>query len=413
MQKGGNIMNNLLLLPLFALYNITLMSYAAHVFDYRKKLLKIMVITTVINTLLFGLSLTVMTAQTEIFFMLGYIVLYAIEFKPMAKTNYPMLFFGVLSFALNITSRRILVVTIFALIFDRSILDCYNDPTLLFWINALPYILSIPYILLTKKHLKKSLLDLMFTDRRNVSFAVGIMGSVYLYFCFIILFIDTADGGTSLIILYLMTAGLTSVSYHLAMAYALVFSRLKLHVMEYETIHKNICNERELIQTLEDQTEHDTFTGLHVRHVAEDEVAKLVAAHQAFYIAFLDMDGLKAVNDQYGHSEGDFYIQQVCDLIQKVFDTETISRLGGDEFLVVGAECDFYQATEKVVQCFEMVKHIQKQHQKPYQTSISYGMVHVGTDNQLTATQIIAQADQQMYQFKKSRKRQRKTVSLR
>jgi len=55
-------------------------------------------------------------------------------------------------------------------------------------------------------------------------------------------------------------------------------------------------------------------------------------------VVFADVDGLKAINDEYGHPEGDRALKKTAEVLLTVFrDTDLVARLGGDEFAVPSA----------------------------------------------------------------------------
>ena len=57
---------------------------------------------------------------------------------------------------------------------------------------------------------------------------------------------------------------------------------------------------------------------------------------QQLYILFADVDGLKAINDQYGHLEGDAALLMTATILRKTFrESDVIARIGGDEFVVI------------------------------------------------------------------------------
>jgi len=96
--------------------------------------------------------------------------------------------------------------------------------------------------------------------------------------------------------------------------------------------------ERELrIQHLAD---HDALTGLLNRRLLEDRLQQSVnlARRNESMVAvmLIDLDGFKAVNDQYGHLMGDYVLRTVAKRLKDcVRESDTVARLGGDEFVVL------------------------------------------------------------------------------
>lgn len=90
------------------------------------------------------------------------------------------------------------------------------------------------------------------------------------------------------------------------------------------------------------QAAHDSLTGLHNRQAVIDHLNERFAntdterAFGGFGLMLIDLDGFKAVNDQWGHDAGDALLQQASTRMQRLLrDSDFLARLGGDEFLVV------------------------------------------------------------------------------
>ncbi len=103
---------------------------------------------------------------------------------------------------------------------------------------------------------------------------------------------------------------------------------------------QDISDRRRVERELSHRALHDQLTGLPNRVLVLDRMrlALARAARQSEHIGvlFLDLDGFKAVNDRHGHLLGDVVLQVVgARLTSAVRPSDTVSRLGGDEFLVV------------------------------------------------------------------------------
>jgi diguanylate cyclase (GGDEF)-like protein len=91
---------------------------------------------------------------------------------------------------------------------------------------------------------------------------------------------------------------------------------------------------------LDDLAFHDSLTGLPNRVLLLDRLKQILATatryDRPFAIHYLDLDGFKEVNDRYGHAAGDAVLREVALRLQSVVrESDTVARIGGDEFVVV------------------------------------------------------------------------------
>ncbi|CQR71045.1 putative diguanylate cyclase YdaM [Sporomusa ovata DSM 2662] len=130
--------------------------------------------------------------------------------------------------------------------------------------------------------------------------------------------------------------------------------------------------------------------------------------NQELSLAFLDIDGLKKVNDTYGHQEGDWYISTVAFYLRDMIRKNDFSgRLGGDEFAIAFPDCP-RRVAEKIVH------HIQAQVEslavflgKPYAMGISIGVVSTrSSGDEEDSDSLLCLADNAMYQQKNLRHRE-------
>jgi diguanylate cyclase (GGDEF)-like protein len=101
--------------------------------------------------------------------------------------------------------------------------------------------------------------------------------------------------------------------------------------------HRALSEAQELLLH---QSLHDSLTGLPNRVLLFDRLrhaqAQEARHHRGLAVLFLDLDRLKAVNDEYGHDAGDALLVQIADRLREVVrEGDTVARLGGDEFVVV------------------------------------------------------------------------------
>ncbi len=91
-----------------------------------------------------------------------------------------------------------------------------------------------------------------------------------------------------------------------------------------------------IIQSLEESAHLDSLTGFPNRRAFYGEMERLerIGSKQSMGIAYVDINGLKSMNDNFGHEAGDRLIVHIAASLKKVFADADIFRLGGDEFVV-------------------------------------------------------------------------------
>ncbi|MEG0774961.1 diguanylate cyclase [Clostridium sp.] len=121
-------------------------------------------------------------------------------------------------------------------------------------------------------------------------------------------------------------------------------------------------------------------------------------------LCFIDIDGLKAVNDTYGHEEGDWYIKTISKIIiANMRSEDCVFRYGGDEIIVIFGGCDSLKATTVLNRIQESLRLIEKEYNKPYKISFSYGIVDTNSTNAAIVENFISEADVLMYKNKKEK----------
>lgn len=118
-----------------------------------------------------------------------------------------------------------------------------------------------------------------------------------------------------------------------------LFSNLVAGFIEREKLVKSLQQANEQLVTF---ALTDSLTGLPNRRAVFDQTDRLLAAasreHGSVLLAVVDLDGFKQINDRHGHRCGDIFLQEVSRRLQAAARvSEMVARIGGDEFLVVGA----------------------------------------------------------------------------
>ena len=144
---------------------------------------------------------------------------------------------------------------------------------------------------------------------------------------------------------------------------------------------------------------------------AEPLLATLHAEGRPATLMFADVDGLKAINDSFGHDAGDEAITLLAKLFVKTFRaTDVLARLGGDEFLVLAVDAD---AARGVDLRSRLMAKIAARNEEPghrFALAASIGLVQIDPANPRPLAELITDADAAMYELKRVRTRDRSTL---
>ena len=183
-------------------------------------------------------------------------------------------------------------------------------------------------------------------------------------------------------------------------------------LMNLNTMLKSIVDKRNmglLINRLEDIYTRDDLTGLYNRQgfklVSEHFLAEAENQKQSLFAAVFDLDGLKLINDTYGHLEGNFAIQVLGHALESaVNDNDICARLGGDEFYILGT--DYTDETAKVLinRVEKYLNNYNRLQTKPYTISASGGYFITSEFTLSDLQELFDKADRNMYTTKKKKK---------
>lgn len=158
---------------------------------------------------------------------------------------------------------------------------------------------------------------------------------------------------------------------------------------------------KKIIEDFEKLALKDSMTEIFNRNGME-RIYKLISeAKKPFYLGICDLDGLKGINDKFGHLEGDQYIAQAAKIIaDAVGNLGYVGRIGGDEFLVFLEYID----RRKVENMADEIKQAVYNISPAKNTGISIGCAVFPDDGENLDT-LMKIADKRMYQDKESRKK--------
>jgi diguanylate cyclase (GGDEF)-like protein/PAS domain S-box-containing protein len=168
----------------------------------------------------------------------------------------------------------------------------------------------------------------------------------------------------------------------------------------YTAFIRDTTERKKVEEELRHISTHDPLTGLYNRFFFEEELARLEGGRSPDPVTIMiaDVDGLKNVNDRYGHLSGDDLIRTVAQALRSAFRTEdVVARLGGDEFGVILINSD-RRFTERAVQRIYERLGAYNRENGGVSADLSIGIATARVDESLNET--IKRADRNMYQHK-------------
>lgn len=146
----------------------------------------------------------------------------------------------------------------------------------------------------------------------------------------------------------------------------------------------------------------DPLTGLSNQYALQDYKRAHSDAKNYSLILF-DMDGLKNINDTYGHAIGNVAICTIADALLSMRFVHAI-RYGGDEFIVLSEKIDSYYLERDILEVRERINEAAKKQLLPFEIGLSAGYSISTSADPLTLDKAIELADAAMYEDKKHRK---------
>ncbi|MBD2676526.1 MULTISPECIES: sensor domain-containing diguanylate cyclase [Nostoc] len=149
----------------------------------------------------------------------------------------------------------------------------------------------------------------------------------------------------------------------------------------------------------------DELTGLHNRRgfflLAEQQLKIAHRMKLLCWVIFIDLDGLKQINDTLGHDVGDALIIDAGRLLKQSFrKSDIVARLGGDEFIVFISS--YFKDAENIQTHLQTnIANFNQQQNRSYEISMSMGIQRYSPETNMSLEQLIAKSDELMYAHKR------------
>lgn len=177
------------------------------------------------------------------------------------------------------------------------------------------------------------------------------------------------------------------------------FIRLKTKNFFFAIVH-DISERKKTEEQLRYVTFHDSLTKLYARSYFEEEVQRLDNRRSgAVGLIVCDLDGLKLVNDTLGHESGDQMLISAAQILKRCFrDSDVVSRIGGDEFVVIMEDITKKQIDEACVRLKKEIR-LSNEANQGVPVSLSIGFA-ISSSPTMVMRELFKEADNNMYREK-------------
>jgi diguanylate cyclase (GGDEF)-like protein len=153
----------------------------------------------------------------------------------------------------------------------------------------------------------------------------------------------------------------------------------------------------------------DELTGLYNRRgffwLANQQLKIAQRTQISSCLLFIDLDGLKQINDSLGHEIGDKMLVDTAQLLKQSFrESDIIARIGGDEFVIFFPICSQDNTDEFSPRLQANIYRFNQEHNYSYQLSISIGVTQCTLNENVSLEQLLEEADKLMYEHKRSKR---------
>ncbi|MBV8503082.1 MAG: sensor domain-containing diguanylate cyclase [Paucibacter sp.] len=182
------------------------------------------------------------------------------------------------------------------------------------------------------------------------------------------------------------------------------------NVQVYQSLERRVDERTSELQQAYDEIHRlsltDELTGLNNRRgfqlLAEQALRQATRLGIGSSLMFVDLDGLKRVNDEFGHEAGDALLVEAASVLRHTFrGSDIVARLGGDEFCVLVLDTHAHDRVDQRLQ--HAIERFNAEGRRPYMLSASTGVVHHAAGERVALDELTAAADALMYEHKRNK----------
>jgi diguanylate cyclase (GGDEF)-like protein/PAS domain S-box-containing protein len=175
-------------------------------------------------------------------------------------------------------------------------------------------------------------------------------------------------------------------------------------------VSKDITNRKDMEEKLRTLSLSDELTGIFNRRgffaMAEQQLKFANREKKGILIVCVDLDYLKIINDELGHQTGDLALIETAKVLKKTFrESDIVSRVGGDEFVVLAQETSETNLESITTRLRENLNAINTNKKKIFELSLSMGITRYNPEQPCSIDELVSRADKLMYEEKKQKQR--------
>lgn len=242
-------------------------------------------------------------------------------------------------------------------------------------------------------------LKLVLRDRTNLAFLICVLIAMQMYLCLNLLVYYITDNSLVLKLWSMKSSLFVFVGEGLAAILAIQTGQISVY-REENLLSRHLLAEQQIREKeLWEVASTDPLTGCYNRLQAEKHMKEVLDSQYPFVICFVDLNGLKQVNDSLGHKMGDQYLLAVVEALAQACDgSGSLFRYGGDEFLLILLNTTVMEAASCLRKSQQWLREESKKRNYPFCMSVSYGF-STRSDGENIAT-LLQIADERMYLMK-------------
>lgn len=384
-------------------YNIVSFYYARQILTKFTKNSWLIFGVAILNTIFLILSYTVYSP-----YYLSYIsalIMLTVEFYFLSKSKIRQAFFVAVTFVVHIVCMQMSVIAVMSMVLNLPPIEMLLNKEL-FSINIIfTFILSEILIFILKRMIPSSNIKEIVEHEQQVIMIAAIGAFIILYNCIDSLMLLEKTLYSNFTLTILSTTILSSVIFYLLLVYGLKIIKLSHFQSKANHLERTLTEQLRTEEKLKIMAFKDNLTGCYAKSYIMEQLDSLLSKKQHdFSLVYIDLDGLKIVNDKFGHNEGDIYIYNISRCIAHALrENDLFARMGGDEFMIILPKCNAENADCVMKRALINLEYIKKEKTK-YSMSMSYGIVHVDSSLMLFSKEdLIEMVDKKMYESKEKK----------